>query len=80
MNYCLQGHDRDNGVQEMLISLLPDEPHDRVEELSGDGCRSTAWEEKGLLCARAEIFRAETAAAMLRILREALSLPGDPSA
>ena len=42
MNYCLQGHDRDNGVQEMLISLLPDEPHDRVGALSGDGCRSTA--------------------------------------
>ena len=33
MNYCLQGHDRDNGVQEMLISLLPDETHDRVEAL-----------------------------------------------
>lgn len=57
MNYCLQGHDRDNGVQEMLISLLPDEPHDRVEELSGDGCRSIAWEKDGFLCARAEILR-----------------------
>ena len=57
MNYCLQGHDRDNGVQEMLISLLPDEPHDRVEALSGDGCRSTAWEEDGFICARAEILR-----------------------
>ena len=35
MKYALQGHDRDNGVQEMLISLLPDESHDKVEELSG---------------------------------------------
>lgn len=58
MNYCLQGHDRDNGVQEMLISLLPDEPHNRVEELGeGDGCRSVAWEENGKICARAEIRR-----------------------
>lgn len=58
MNYCLQGHDRDNGVQEMLISLLPDEPHNRVEELGeGDGCRSVAWEENDKICARAEIRR-----------------------
>lgn len=34
---------------------------------------------RGGSAARAEIFRAETADAMLRILREALSLPGDPS-
>lgn len=61
MNYCLQGHDRDNGVQEMLISLLPDEPHDRVSELPEDaeGCRSLAWEEDGRILSRAEIRMGE---------------------
>ena len=57
MKYALQGHDRDNGVQEMLISLLPDESHDKVEELSGEGCLSRAWEENGNICASAEITR-----------------------
>lgn len=58
MNYCLQGHDRDNGVQEMLISLLPDEPHNRVDSLEGEeGCISRAWEEDGKIVARAEICR-----------------------
>ncbi len=59
MRYALQGHDRDNGVQEMLISLLPDEAHDRVEQLEGDGCLSTAWEEQGRICASAHIYRGE---------------------
>ncbi len=59
MKYALQGHDRDNGVQEMLISLLPDESHDKVEELSGEGCLSRAWEEQGLICASADIYRGE---------------------
>ncbi len=59
MKYALQGHDRDNGVQEMLISLLPDEAHDRVEELTGDGCLSRAWEKDGSICARADIYRGE---------------------
>ena len=59
MKYALQGHDRDNGVQEMLISLLPDESHDKVEELSGEGCLSRAWEENGDICARADIWRGE---------------------
>ncbi len=59
MKYALQGHDRDNGVQEMLISLLPDESHDRVEQLTGDGCLSRAWEEKGEICASAQISRGE---------------------
>ncbi|MBO4930120.1 MAG: coproporphyrinogen dehydrogenase HemZ [Clostridia bacterium] len=59
MKYCLQGHDRDNGVQEMLISLLPDESHDKVEELSGEGCLSRAWEENGDICARADIWRGD---------------------
>ena len=59
MKYCLQGHDRDNGVQEMLISLLPDESHDKVEELSGEGCLSRAWEEDGDICARADIWRGD---------------------
>lgn len=59
MRYTLQGHDRDNGVQEMLISLLPDEPHDRVEELTGEGCRSVAWEEDGCIRARAHILRGQ---------------------
>ena len=57
MKYALQGHDRDNGVQEMLISLLPDESHDKVEALTGEGCLSRAWEENGSICASAEIFR-----------------------
>ena len=57
MKYALQGHDRDNGVQEMLISLLPDESHDKAEELSGEGCLSRAWEENGNICASAEITR-----------------------
>lgn len=59
MKYCLQGHDRDNGVQEMLISLLPDESHDKVEELSGEGCLSRAWKENGDICARADIWRGD---------------------
>lgn len=59
MKYTLRGHDRDNGVQEMLISLLPDEAHDRVEELAGEGCVSTAWEENGSICARADVYRGE---------------------
>jgi len=59
MKYALQGHDRDNGVQEMLISLLPDESHDKVETLSGEGCLSHAWEENGNICARADIWRGE---------------------
>lgn len=59
MKYCLQGHDRDNGVQEMLISLLPDESHDKEEGFTGDGCASCAWEEDGEICASAEIFRGE---------------------
>ena len=59
MKYALQGHDRDNGVQEMLISLLPDESHDKVEELSGEGCLSRAWEENGDICARADIWRGD---------------------
>ena len=59
MKYCLQGHDRDNGVQEMLISLLPDESHDKVEELSSEGCLSRAWEENGDICARADIWRGD---------------------
>lgn len=59
MKYCLQGHDRDNGVQEMLISLLPDESHDKVEELVGEGCLSRAWEENGDICARADIWRGD---------------------
>ncbi|MBR5389991.1 MAG: coproporphyrinogen dehydrogenase HemZ [Clostridia bacterium] len=61
MNYCLQGHDRDNGVQEMLISLLPDEPHDRVPELprGAEGCRSIAWEEAGKILSRAWIRMGE---------------------
>ena len=57
MKYALQGHDRDNGVQEMLISLLPDESHDKAEALCGDGCLSRAWEDAGNICASAEIFR-----------------------
>lgn len=57
MKYCLQGHDRDNGVQEMLISLLPDEAHDRVEEPAADCCVSRAWEENGTICAEARITR-----------------------
>ncbi len=59
MNYSLQGHDRDNGVQELLISLLPDEPHNRVESLEGEGCLSRAWQADGQICASAEIFRGE---------------------
>ena len=57
MKYTLEGHDRDNGVQEMLISLLPDEPHDRVASLpeNADGCRSRAWEENGSIFASAQI-------------------------
>ena len=55
MKYALKGHDRDNAVQEMLISLLPDETHDRVETLSGEGCFSEAWEAEGSICARADI-------------------------
>lgn len=30
MNYCLKGHDRVTAVQEMLLSLLPDEEHTGV--------------------------------------------------
>ena len=61
MKYCLQGHDRDNGVQEMLISLLPDEPHDWVLQLPEDaeGCRSLAWEAGGAILSRAEIRMGE---------------------
>ena len=59
MKYTLEGHDRDNGVQEMLISLLPDESHDKVESFTGDGCASRAWEENGSICARADIWRGE---------------------
>ena len=59
MKYCLQGHDRDNGVQEMLISLLPDESHDKAETFTDDGCVSRAWEENGEICASAEIIPGE---------------------
>jgi len=59
MKYTLQGHDRDNGVQEMLISLLPDESHDKAETFTDDGCASRAWEENGEICASAEILRGE---------------------
>ncbi len=59
MKYALQGHDRDNGVQEMLISLLPDEAHDKVEALVNEGCLSRAWEENGCICASADIYRGE---------------------
>ena len=55
MNYALLGHDRDNAVQEMLISLLPDEPHDRQETRTGDGCLSRAWEEGGQICAECTV-------------------------
>ena len=57
MNYCLQGHDRDNGVQEMLISLLPDEAHNRVEQPTADCCISRAREQGGMLFAEAIIQR-----------------------
>ena len=59
MKYTLQGHDRDNGVQEMLISLLPDESHDKADAFTDDGCASRAWEENGEICASAEILRGE---------------------
>lgn len=57
MKYLLQGHDRDNGVQEMLISLLPDEAHIRVDCLpeGAEGCRSLAWEENEEIVSRAEV-------------------------
>ncbi len=64
MNYALLGHDRDNAVKEMLISLLPDEPHDRQETLPGDGCLSRAWEEAGEIVAECTVTlgaRRETA-------------------
>ena len=52
MKYTLRGHDRDNGVQEMLISLLPDEAHDRVEELAASAPpgRKTAASAPGRMC------------------------------
>ena len=27
MNFCLRGHDRENGVRELLICLFPEESH-----------------------------------------------------
>lgn len=37
MNYCLQNHDRITAIQEILISLLPDEEHWHTETESVDG-------------------------------------------
>jgi len=58
MNYCLRGHDRDNGVQEVLICMLPDESHRRAETPDGDGCVSAVREEGGRICASAQVVRA----------------------
>lgn len=72
MNYALLGHDRDNAVQEMLISLLPDEPHDRQETLTGDGCLSRAWEEGGQICAECTV----TLCAQRETARVSAPIPG----
>ena len=57
MNYCLQGHDRDNGVQELLICLLPDELHRRTEEPGEDGCVTAAETRAGRIWASAAVHR-----------------------
>ena len=59
MNYRLLGHDRGNAVQDLLICLLPEEAHSRVDAEGGDLC-TTVLETgpDGLLTARAFVTRA----------------------
>ncbi|MEA5039891.1 MAG: coproporphyrinogen dehydrogenase HemZ [Clostridiaceae bacterium] len=58
MNFCLRGHDRENGVRELLICLFPEESHIRTEEPGNDGCVSTAETRDGIICTSARVYRA----------------------
>ena len=60
MNYRLIGHDRDNAVQDLLICLLPEEAHIRVEDEDGGDLCATVLETgpDGLLTAGAFVTRA----------------------
>ena len=55
MKYYLSGHDRGGGVQEMLISLLPDEEHTLCETREEADCLSLLREEDGMLIAEAQV-------------------------
>ena len=55
MKYYLSGHDRGGGVQEMLISLLPDEEHTLCETREEADCLSLLREEDGVLIAEAQV-------------------------
>ena len=55
MKYYLSGHDRGGGVQEMLISLLPDEEHILCETREEADCLSLLREEAGMLIAEAQV-------------------------
>ena len=59
MNYRLQGHDRNNAVQDMLICLLPDETHVRLGEGEAaegtDICESRLFPRGAGLVAQARV-------------------------
>ena len=58
MNYRLIDHDRGNAVQDLLICLLPEEEHRRVDVEVGDLCTSVLETgPDGLLTARAFVTR-----------------------
>jgi len=58
MNFCLRGHDRENGVREVLVCLLPDEAHVPADEPGADGCVSAGDERDGRIYASAWVYRA----------------------
>jgi len=56
MNYLLQGHDRGNAVQDMLICLIPWQEHiQTAEETQGDLCITRLQEEQGVFSACASV-------------------------
>lgn len=57
MNFCLRGHDRENGVREVLICMLPEESHALADEPGEDGCVSEVQTRDGRICASARVFR-----------------------
>lgn len=53
MNFYLNGHDRINPVQQLLICLYPDDEHVRVDSPEGETVISTVERREGGLCASA---------------------------
>ena len=50
MNYCLKNHDRVTAVQEILISLLPDEEHGAGEDGEELLVSEASFEENRVQC------------------------------